>query len=103
MSEGVFDIIKLSGYGNLPGFFEILPKIGVEGNVLQSLQGTTTRGILAIVFPNGEAALTGWGMLASDKILPNMLQKITKYKMDPHIPPVYGEGKLFFGTTPLSR
>jgi hypothetical protein len=96
-SYGVFQI-SIPGPEPLPGFFSILPKLGVEGNILQSLQGTTSKGLLSLIFPNGEAAMTGWGILSGD-VMPNMLKKVSAVDIKPHIPEMYGQGKGFFGTT----
>ena len=95
MSFGVFEI-KIPGPKNFQGFFAILPELGVNGNILQGLQGTTSKGLLAVIFPNGEAMLTSWGVLSGD-LTKNIVLAVAPVKMDPHLPPLPGQGKGLLG------
>ena len=63
MEFGVLSF-KLPGAGTLPSLLEALPQLGVNGNVLQSLQGTLGKGLGSIVFSNGDAMLRGFSGFA---------------------------------------
>ena len=95
MSFGVFDI-KIPGPKNFQGFFAILPDLGVNGNILQGLQGTTSKGSLAVIFPNGESMLTSWGVLSGD-LMPNFLKKVSQVDIKEHTPQMPGQGKGLLG------
>ena len=92
MSYGVFDI-KIPSMAPLPGIVSVLPNLGVAGN---ALQGTTSKGLLSVIFPNGEALLAGFGMLASD-MMPSIFKKVSGVDIKPHIPELPGEKKGLLG------
>ena len=73
------------------GVFQIF-NIGVKGN---PLQGSTTRGVLALIFPNGEALFSAFNFV--NMKVPSIFAKVSGVHIKSHIPQVPGEGHGFFG------
>ncbi len=79
----------------LPGFFSILPQLGVESNILALLSGTTSSGLGAIIFPNGESMLESFKGISSAN-LPSLINKLVP-DLKSHIP----EMTVPFGLPPI--
>ncbi len=75
----------------MEGIFQIF-NVGVAGN---PLQGTTTKGILSLVFPNGEALFSAFSFVNTK--VPSIFAKVSGIKIDPHIPQMFGQGKGLLG------
>ena len=72
---------KLQGPQNFPGLLEALPQLGVNSNVLQSLQGVGGKGLGMIIFPNGDAMFRGFQGIAEGGKAP--FEKVLgDFKMD---------------------
>jgi hypothetical protein len=76
---------------NEGGIFQIF-NMGFAGN---PLQGSTTKGLLSLIFPNGEAMFSAFEFINTK--VPSIFKKVSGVDIKPHIPAMPGQGKGLLG------
>lgn len=98
MTFGVLSF-KLPAVKNFPSLLEALPQLGVNGNVMQSLQGTFGRGLGAIIFQNGDSMLRSFGGFAEgpQAAFPKFFKDLNSSKSAAETVQLPGQGKGLHG------